>query len=460
MRRITSIFGLALAWMLLSCAGVAAGQLTQAPPFPPPDARYKADILVVVAHPDDETEITGYLARAIYDEHKRVAVVFGTPGNSGGNAMGEEQAAALGDERKIEARRALESIGIMNVWFLHGTDTPGQNVLRSLETWNHGAALDEVVRLVRLTRPEVILTWLPDYVVGENHGDHQAAGVIATEAFDLAGDPTQFPEQVAAPRDRLGVANLTEGLQPWQPQKLYYFSDASDTHFMAGRGPAYSTKDVSPSRHVSYARIAAQEMSFHLTQGDTGQVAKKALETGNLDMFTQPVRFIFGKSLVVGTPTGDIFAGVQSGPVPFERVPGYHPQIHRGVWMEFGGPWGFYQRFWGAHGLDHLASLLPTPVIGIGAGSTLFIPVVLHNAASGPAEVTLTVSAPRNWIAQGGAARYPIRGRGEYATEVIEEVPPKTPYGWRTVSISAATDGKPVGSIHVKVNINSGGLPE
>lgn len=459
MRRMTSILGLALVWALLSCAG-AAGQLAQAPPFSAPDARYKADILVVVAHPDDETEIIGYLARAIYDEHKRVAVVFGTPGNSGGNAMGEEQAAALGDERKIEARRALESMGVMNVWFLRGTDTPGQNVLRSLETWNHGAALDEMARLVRLTRPEVILTWLPDYVVGENHGDHQAAGVIATEAFDLAGDPTQFPEQVSAPRDRLGVGNLTEGLRPWQPEKLYYFSDASDTHFMDGQGPVYSTKDISPSQHVSYARIAAREMSFHLTQGDTGQFAKKALETGNLDLFMQPVRFIFGKSVVGGTPTGGIFAGVQPGPVSFNKVPGYVPENHDGVWMELGGPWAFYKRFWRAHGLEHLASLLPTPEIGIGAGNTLFIPVVLHNPASSPAEVTLTVSAPQTWIAHGGAARYPIRGRGKYVLEVIEEIPPKTPHGWRTVSITTSSDGKPVGSITVKVNINSGGLPE
>jgi hypothetical protein len=30
----------------------------------------------------------------------------------------------------------------------------------------------------------------------------QAAGVIATEAFDMAGDATIFPEQVAAPRDQ------------------------------------------------------------------------------------------------------------------------------------------------------------------------------------------------------------------------------------------------------------------
>jgi len=40
--------------------------------------------------------------------------------------------------------------------------------------------LAQIVRLVRLTRPDVVLTWLPLYVAGENHADHQAASVIAT----------------------------------------------------------------------------------------------------------------------------------------------------------------------------------------------------------------------------------------------------------------------------------------
>src|SRR6266481_1154763 len=41
--------------------------------LPLPDERYKADILLVVAHPDDEGAATPYLARAL-DEHKRIAV--------------------------------------------------------------------------------------------------------------------------------------------------------------------------------------------------------------------------------------------------------------------------------------------------------------------------------------------------------------------------------------------------
>jgi hypothetical protein len=152
---------------LTTAYAAGGGETKEAPPNPPPDERFKADILVIVAHPDDETEVTGYLARAIFDEHKRVAAIFGTPGNGGGNAVSNAQAAALGDVRATEAREALAFFGVLHVWFLGGTDTPGQDVLRSLETWNHGNALWEAVRLVRLTRPEVILTWLPDYVAGE-----------------------------------------------------------------------------------------------------------------------------------------------------------------------------------------------------------------------------------------------------------------------------------------------------
>ena len=94
-----------------------------------PDPRFKADILLVVAHPDDEVMATAYLARAIYDQHKRVAVVYETPGDEGNNDVGAEQAAALGDIRQIEARRAVGSLGITNVFFLGGHDTVSQNVL-------------------------------------------------------------------------------------------------------------------------------------------------------------------------------------------------------------------------------------------------------------------------------------------------------------------------------------------
>src|SRR3954451_8606767 len=400
--KIRSLFTLPLITFGVSTA------LAQAVKPVPPDERFKADILVIVAHPDDETEVTGYLARAIFDEHKRVAVIFGTRGDGGGDATGQEQAAALGAEREIEARRALGVLEVTNIWFLGGPDTPGQDVLRSLETWNHGSALGQAVRLVRLTRPEVILTWLPDYVAGENHGDHQASGVIATEAFDMAGDPTAFPEQLAAPRDRNNIGNLTEGLHPWQPKKLYYFTDATDPAFQSGKGPRYSTEDISPSKNLPYYKIAAEEMSYHLTQGDTGQMAVAAIKKGDYTYFRQPVLLITGKSLVQGSIIGDIFEGITDKPISYAPSPGYKPVARSGSSMELGGPWSFYREFWKVHGLTQLSGLLPDIGLNVFPGERIQIPVLLENSSDTEATATLRANTPSAWTEVPGGGAYLI----------------------------------------------------
>src|SRR4051794_25299660 len=98
MMRVLTVIGLMLCSFSLRA---------QKPDTTIPDERFKVDLLVVVAHPDDESEIGAYLSRAAFEEHKKIAVVFGTPGNGGGNAVGQEQAASLGAIRQIEAREAL-----------------------------------------------------------------------------------------------------------------------------------------------------------------------------------------------------------------------------------------------------------------------------------------------------------------------------------------------------------------
>jgi LmbE family N-acetylglucosaminyl deacetylase len=265
--------GLRSSWWLITglmiIGLVETGAQTQ-PGIPAPDARYKADILLVAAHPDDDTAISNYLARAVFDEGKRVAVIFTTRGNSGPNAVGMEQSKALADERELEARRSLAARGITNIWFLRGQDTPTQDVLHSLETLGHGEALEEVVRIIRLTRPEVVITWLPAYVAGENHGDHQASAVVAVEAFDSAGNPTVFPEQVSAPRVHRGIANYGEGLHPWQAKKLYFFSDASHPEFLKDHGPTYLASDISRTKKVPYSEINRLAWDQYATQVDFG----------------------------------------------------------------------------------------------------------------------------------------------------------------------------------------------
>src|SRR5258708_6390187 len=97
----------------------------------------------------------------------------------------------------MEARESCARMGIKNVWFLDGKDTASQNVLNLLANWGHGANLEKLVELIRLTRPEGIITSLPGVFIGEYHGGHQAAGVRSTATFDRAGYPGLFPTQLA-----------------------------------------------------------------------------------------------------------------------------------------------------------------------------------------------------------------------------------------------------------------------
>ena len=450
--------GLLIFVAMLTFYAVAVAQELKAPPRIAPDERYKADILLIVAHPDDETMITGYLARAIYDQHKRVAVIYGTRGDGGGNTVGEEQAASLGAVREIEARRACASMGVLNVWFLNGPDTPGQDVLRSLETWHHGAALEQMVRLVRLTRPEVIRTWLPVYVVGENHGDHQAAGVIATEAFDLAADPTAFAEQIAPPRNRLNISNLTEGLRTWQPKKLYYFSDASHTEFMDGKGPQYATTDLSPSRNLPYFRLSADEWRYHLTQGEVSQVAAKAIDTGDFKEFQQPERLIFGKSLVKSSATDDLFAGVTADAAVFAPVRGYRSGERAGIAVELGGPWAFYREFWRAHNVEQLADLL-APEASAQAGNALIVPLIIRNDTGEAKEIKLSAVLPAGWTERARFNLFAIPAHESYTLQVAV-VPSGQAKQWQEVLWKVeAKDAQPA-TLKLRVFTAGNGLPQ
>lgn len=455
-------------------AHAAAGQ-SQAPPLLLPDARYKADLLLIVAHPDDDVVIGGYLARIALDEHKRIAVVYCTNGDGGGNSVGNEAGASLGQMREIEARRALAAFGIEKVWFLSGHDTPGQNVLRSLDNWNHGFALDQIVRLVRITRPEVILTWLPDPVVGEDHDDHQASAVLATEAFDAAGNPTWFPEQVSPPHDRTGMANLTEGVLPWQPKKLYFFTDAFENfgpywhdpedlspyrkNMLDGNGPSYDTKTISPSRHESYAQLTAEQQVFYQTQ--EGDIGDRAMQNHNFSDFEYPMRLIFGKSVVGGSPTGDVFEGVTSEPAPFAPVRGYEPESQTPLSIEIGDPWRFYSLFWKAHNLDRMSGLIPVPEAATEPGEKLIVPLLACNHTAAAAEIKITSSLPAEWTDKTAYTRYPLRSRECYPIQAQITAPAAGKVHWEQLTWTATDESQQVGSVTIRVFVGKGGgLPQ
>src|SRR6266481_5843128 len=453
---------------LLIFAPMLASGAQQAKTLPQPDERFKVDILLVLAHPDDEGAATPYLARAL-DEHRRIAVVFGTRGSSGANEAGAEQAAALGDIREIEARNALATLGITNVWFLGGKDTASQNVLQSLANWGHGTSLEQLVRLVRLTRPEVILTFLPGTFIGEDHGDHQASGVLATEAFDLAGDPAVFPEQVAGPTKRLEP--FLENLRPWQTKKIYYFPDADREDIFRGKGPEYSVKEISKSGKQPYWRMALDSFRAHQTQAksfldklaqmDEAQIEKMATSDGG---WSDAQHFVLGKSLVGGSVTGDIFDGITPGAISFAR-PEVSPEPAKPeLSVELGGPYNFYAEFRRAHGLMNLPHPEP-PEIALQGHTTIVIPLWVRNRTGKAQEISLTVSLPTGWTLQSGAGKFTVAAKQLAAARIevmlptVPETETKKPEP-QEISVHANSNGQSIGEIKLRVELRKRALPQ
>jgi LmbE family N-acetylglucosaminyl deacetylase len=441
-----------------------------------PDDRYKTDLLLVIGHPDDETFIAGYLARLVFDQHKKVSVIVCNSSQAGGNVYGPESAEALGVVQVVEGHKAFASLGIENVWFLSGRDTPGQDVLWSLETWNHGRVLGEMVRLLRLTRPEVVLTELPAQVAGENHGDHQAAGVIATEAFDSAGDPTVFAEQVAPARAVQGVGNLTEGLRPWQAKKLYYFTDAFDAisqywddpknvspfrpNFLEGAGPSYSSTELSPAKGVPYAKLSALEASAYLSQGGVGDRGKTAIDENNWRGYEHPVRLIFGKSVKPAKVTDDVFAGLSEEAADFAPVTGFHADSSPPPALRFGDAREFYSHFWKVHDLQHVAQLLPVPEVAVGSSETLAVPLIFYNSSSSPVEVRIEAKLPDGWKVSEPSVAIPVGARTSINIQAIVLSPSSKDIQWQELKWDAIAHGSTVGSVVLRVLTGQPGLPQ
>ena len=67
----------------------------------------------------------------------------------------------------------------------------------------------EIVRLIRLERPDVVVTFGPEGAP-TRHRDHRVISRLATAAVLLAGTRTAYPEQLA------------EGLRPHRPPRLCY----------------------------------------------------------------------------------------------------------------------------------------------------------------------------------------------------------------------------------------------
>ena len=169
--------------------------------------RTTASVLHVTAHPDDEHG--GVLAKLSRGDGARMALLTLNRGESGDNAIGPQLFDGLGLIRTEELLTADRHYGVDEQYFTTVVDYGfSKRLEEALDKWGRETVLRDVVRVIRMTRPTIVLSRFQGNQ-RDGHGNHQTAGLMAVEGFRAAGDPTRYPEQIA------------EGLRPWQPKKVY-----------------------------------------------------------------------------------------------------------------------------------------------------------------------------------------------------------------------------------------------
>lgn len=196
-----------------------------------PGGAVKLNVLFIGAHPDDEASNLAAFGQWNEFLGMRAGVITVTRGEGGGNAVGLEEGPPLGIMREAEERKAVGYAGIEHVFNLDGLDfyyTASAPLSR--EVWGGDAVLGRIVRVVRATRPDVIVTMNPSAVEG-NHGNHQQAAMFAVEAYLAAGDPERYPE------------HFDEGFAAWQPRRILRAGATGE----GGTGEKSVTKGFKPT---------------------------------------------------------------------------------------------------------------------------------------------------------------------------------------------------------------------
>lgn len=130
----------------------------------PADVRLLGTILVVGAHPDDESFTAAGIMAAAVENGQRVACVTATKGEMGVQDAERWPPARLGEIRVDELKAALAILGVKEHHWLDYPDG-GCNAVPFQE------AVERLKGIIRQLQPDTVLTFGPDGLTG--HPDHQ-----------------------------------------------------------------------------------------------------------------------------------------------------------------------------------------------------------------------------------------------------------------------------------------------
>ncbi len=282
-------------------------------------------LLTVHAHPDDESSKGAATVAKYADDGAAATLVCCTGGEEGDVVNKAMDRAEVRDQLPEVRRRELEDaariIGYRSIHWLGYRDsgmedTPANDHPDCFARAPLDEAIGRLVRLIRLERPHVIVTYSDDQQ-GYRHPDHLRVHDISVPAFERAGNPTAHPEAG----------------EPWQPSKLYYtvWSRARihalhDKYLELGLDSPYDekwfTRPSADHRITTRVEVGrwyhrrSEALRAHATQVDPlerfwfGLADEHAADAYPYDDYVL-ARCTFDAEL----PESDLFAGIRAGQV-------------------------------------------------------------------------------------------------------------------------------------------------
>jgi LmbE family N-acetylglucosaminyl deacetylase len=213
-------------------------------------------VLYIAAHPDDEN--TNLIALWANGSLYQTAYLSVTRGDGGQNLIGPELGERLGVIRTHEllAARRLDH---GQQFFTRAVDFGfSKSAAETLRIWDRDKILADIVWTIRRFKPDVIVTrFSPDD--DKTHGHHTASAILAREAFQAAGDPKRFSEQLAF-------------VEVWKPTRIvwntspFFFQNRNIPFDPAGL-TTLEAGGFRPLLGKAFTEIAAASLSMHKSQG-------------------------------------------------------------------------------------------------------------------------------------------------------------------------------------------------
>lgn len=155
--------------------------------------------LYVTARPGEENgPLLAWLAQG-----RRVRTGLLTVTRGGATGPEPSPRGALASVLESERARMARAVDGVEWWTTAAMDLGGASKAAALTAWDEEATLGDVVMALRTLRPHVVVVRAP----APGDGVAEATAQLAQAAFEAAGDPSRFPDQLKA-------------LRPWSPVRL------------------------------------------------------------------------------------------------------------------------------------------------------------------------------------------------------------------------------------------------